>query len=108
RRVAILRDPANLSPVAVRVTNDAAKALGLELQNFDAPDRDVWPAIFAAIAQDRPDALLQFGDATFASSPLEAASLALTHRLPSVYAEREFVEAGGLMSYGISFVDQWR
>jgi putative tryptophan/tyrosine transport system substrate-binding protein len=108
RRIAVLRDPANVSPVAVRVTDDAAKALGLELRNFDAPNRDVWPTIFAAIAQDRPDALLQFGAATFASSPRELASLALTHRLPAVYAEREFVEAGGLMSYGISLADQWR
>jgi putative ABC transport system substrate-binding protein len=108
RRIAVLRNPVNISPVAVRITDNAAKVLGLELHYFDASHRDVWPAIFAAIAQDRPDALLQFGDATFASSPREAASLALTHRLPSVYAEREFVEAGGLMSYGISFVDQWR
>jgi ABC-type uncharacterized transport system substrate-binding protein len=108
RRIAVLRNPLNLSPVAVRVTNDAAKALGLELRNFDAPNRDVWPATFAAIAQDRPDALLQFGDATFASSPREAVSLALTHLLPGVYAEREFVEAGGLISYGIRYAEQWR
>jgi putative ABC transport system substrate-binding protein len=108
RRVAVLRDPVNLSPVAVRVTDDAAKTLGRELRNHDAPNRDVWPAVFSAISQDRPDALLQFGAATFAGSPRELASLALTHRLPAVYTEREFIEAGGLLSYGISYADQWR
>jgi putative ABC transport system substrate-binding protein len=108
RRIAVLRDPVNMSPVAVRVTDDAAKMLGLELRNYDAPNRDVWPSVFAGISQDRPDALLQFGAATFAGSPRELASLALTHRLPAVYTEREFIEAGGLLSYGISYADQWR
>jgi putative tryptophan/tyrosine transport system substrate-binding protein len=108
RRIAVLRNSLNLSPVAVDVTNDAAKTLGLELRYFDVLSRDAWPATFAAIAKDRPDALLQFGDATFASSPREAVSLALTHSLPAIYAEREFVEVGGLMSYGISYADQWR
>jgi len=107
-RATVLRDSRNVSPVAVRVSDDAAKALGLELGTFDATNRDVWPAVFAAVAQERPDALLQFGSASFASSPRELASLALTHRLPAVYAEREFVEAGGLMSYGINLGDQWR
>ena len=56
----------------------------------------------------RPDALLQLTNATFASNPAKLAALAIARRLPVIYGEREFVDAGGLMSYGISFSDQWR
>jgi ABC-type uncharacterized transport system substrate-binding protein len=51
---------------------------------------------------------LQLTNATFASGPKELVALAVAQRLPVVYGEREFVDAGGLMSYSISFSDQWR
>jgi putative ABC transport system substrate-binding protein len=60
------------------------------------------------MAAFQPDALLQFSSANFASSPREVVALAVGLRLPAVYAEHEFVDAGGLMSYGIDLADQWR
>jgi len=107
-RVAVLRNPVNVSPIAVRVTEQAAAALGLVLRNFDAAGREEWPAAFAAIAEYRPDALVLFGDATFASDPKELADFALARKLPTVSVQREFVAAGGLVSYCINFPNQWR
>lgn len=108
RQVAVLRNPLNASPIATRVLGDAASKLGLSLRTYDASDTAAWPTTIAAIAGDRPDALLQQADATFASRPKELMALTLAQRLRGVYPEREFVDAGGLISYGISFPAQWR
>jgi putative tryptophan/tyrosine transport system substrate-binding protein len=64
--------------------------------------------MFATIADDQCDALLQFTDARFATRVTELVILAVAHHLPAIYGEREFVDAGGLASYGISFSNQWR
>jgi putative ABC transport system substrate-binding protein len=74
----------------------------------EAAEADTWLGVFDLIAEYQPDALLQLTNATFASNPTRLAALAVARRLPAVYGEREFVDAGGLMSYGISFSDQWR
>jgi putative tryptophan/tyrosine transport system substrate-binding protein len=108
RRVAVLRNPLNASPIATRVISETASKLGLSLRTFDASEVAAWPAIIAAIANDRADALLQQADATFASQPKELMALTLVQRLRGIYPEREFVDAGGLISYGIGFADQWR
>jgi putative tryptophan/tyrosine transport system substrate-binding protein len=107
RRVAVLRAPPNLSPTAIRVTNEAGRALGLELRTYDAGAFGTWPAMFATMTDDQCDALLQFTDARFATRITELVILAVAHRLPAVYGEREFVDVGGLASYGISFPNQW-
>jgi putative ABC transport system substrate-binding protein len=70
--------------------------------------RSTRPGVFDLITEYQPDALLQLTNATFASNPMKLAALAVERRLPAVYGEREFVDAGGLMSYGINFSDQWR
>ena len=93
RHVAVLRNAVNVSLIAEQVTRQAAAALGLELR---------------MIADARADALLQLGDATFATRPRDFVEFALAQRLPAMYGEREFVTAGGLISYGVSFTDQWR
>jgi putative tryptophan/tyrosine transport system substrate-binding protein len=108
RRVAVLRAPPNISPIAMRVINEAGRTLGLELRTYDAGVPSTWPALFAAIAADKCDALLQFTDGAFAGRTTELVILAIAHRLPAVYGEREFVHVGGLASYGISYADQWR
>jgi putative ABC transport system substrate-binding protein len=108
RRVAVLVDRDNLNPVAMRVVEHVAKAVGVELRTFEAGEPGTWPAVFASIPAFRADALLQFPSANFASAPKEAVALADAHRLPTVYAEHEFTKAGGLMSYGIDLPHQWR
>jgi putative tryptophan/tyrosine transport system substrate-binding protein len=108
RRVAVLRPSPNLSSVGMQVTQDAARSLGLELKTYDAGPPGKWAALFVTMTNDKCGALLQFVDGQFAARATELAILAAAQRLPTVYAEREFVDAGGLASYGISYSDQWR
>jgi putative ABC transport system substrate-binding protein len=106
--VAVLRAPPNISPIAMAVITDAANALGLAIRTYDAGERSTWPALFAAISDDKCDALLQFSDGRFATETTQLVVLAIAHHLPAIYVEREFVDAGGLASYGINYADQWR
>ena len=108
RRVAVLVDSDNPHPIAVRLVEDVARAIDVNIRTFEATKSGTWPAVFASMAAFQPDALLQFSSANFASSPREVVALAVGLRLPAVYAEHEFVDAGGLMSYGIDLADQWR
>ena len=59
-------------------------------------------AAFATLARERPDALFVTGDPFFRSRRVQLALLAAYHRLPAIYALRDYTEAGGLMSYGAS------
>jgi len=108
QNVAVLRAPPNVSATAMQVTSDAAKALGLNVQVYDAGERSEWPSMFAQMTADNCHAMLQFTDARFAAGVSNLVVLAVANRLPAVYGEREFVDAGGLASYGINFSDQWR
>jgi putative ABC transport system substrate-binding protein len=58
--------------------------------------------------QKRTDALLISPDPLFTSRPVQLATLAARHALPSIYALREFAEVGGLMSYGSNFTELFR
>jgi putative ABC transport system substrate-binding protein len=60
------------------------------------------------MANDKCDALLQFTDGKFAARTTFLAVLAVARHLPAMYGEREFVDAGGLVSYGVSLGDQFR
>jgi putative tryptophan/tyrosine transport system substrate-binding protein len=108
RRVAVVRNAVNVSLIAEEVTRQAAMALSVELRIFQQHTAGNWSALFAEIADERPDALLQFGDASFANRPREFVELALVRRMPVMYGERDFVTAGGLISYGVNFSEQWR
>ena len=57
---------------------------------------------FASLARERPDALFVTGDPFFRFRRIQLALLAAYHRLPAVYALRDYTEAGGLMSYAAS------
>jgi ABC-type uncharacterized transport system substrate-binding protein len=108
RRVAVLLDRYNINTVQLNAIQNVARGLDVELRLFQAAEVDTWPGVFDLITEYQPDALLQLTNATFASNPMKLAALAVERRLPAVYGEREFVDAGGLMSYGINFSDQWR
>jgi putative ABC transport system substrate-binding protein len=108
RTIAVLRSPPNLKPAATQVTSEAANALGLTVRIYDAGERSTWPSVFAAMANDKCDALLQFTDGKFAARTTFLAVLAVARHLPAMYGEREFVDAGGLVSYGVSLGDQFR
>jgi putative tryptophan/tyrosine transport system substrate-binding protein len=106
--IAVLRSLPNLKPAATQVTSEAAKALGLTVRIYDAGERSTWPSMFAAMVDDKCDALLQFTDGKFAAVTTALVVLAVARHLPAMYGEREFVDAGGLASYGVSLGDQFR
>ena len=86
----------------------AAHALGLSLQIVEAgSERDLAPA-FASLAANRAAALYVDGDSLFTGLRAPLAALATQHAMPTVFAEREAVTAGGLMSYGASMTDAYR
>jgi putative ABC transport system substrate-binding protein len=88
----------------------AAVRLGLQLQFVPARTPGDLPGAFTAMTRDRAQALVVPGDAMFAGAanvPV-IAGLALRHRLPGMYDERQYVAAGGLMTYAPNFEAIWR
>jgi putative ABC transport system substrate-binding protein len=109
RRVAILSNPANAyHQLAIREVNVAARSLGVQLQLLEARGPNEFDGAFAAMAKERVGGLLVLSDATFNNHRTRLADLAARSRLPAAYGVRESVEAGGLMSYGTSFLDLHR
>jgi ABC-type uncharacterized transport system substrate-binding protein len=109
-RVAVLYDPAGSSPVheVKELLPVAARALGLTIRSWEARAADGFEKVFAAINKERPDGLYVTGGPLMLANRKRIAALALKSRLPSMYVRREFVEAGGLMSYGADLVDSYR
>jgi putative tryptophan/tyrosine transport system substrate-binding protein len=103
--VAVLWNPAN--PVwhaaASRETEAAARALGLRVQLFEARGPDELEGAFAAMTRERAGALFVPADIIFVRYAQQMAELAARHRRQAMYAFREHVEAGGLMSYAANF-----
>jgi ABC-type uncharacterized transport system substrate-binding protein len=109
RRVAILSNPANAHHLlAIREVNVAARSLGVQLQLLEARGPNEFDGVFAAMATERVGALLVLADATFNNQRTRLADLAARSHLPAAYGWREYVEAGGLMSYGPSLPDLFR
>ena len=109
RRVAILSNPANAyHQLAIREVNVAARSLGVQLQLLEARGPNEFDGAFAAMAKERVGALVVLSDAIFSSHRARLADLAARSRLPAAYGVREYVEAGGLMSYGPSLLDSHR
>jgi len=109
-RIAVLVNPANF-PTAESTLRDipeAARAMGLKIQVFNASTRSEIEATLATLVRDRSEALYVAGDAFFTGRRVQLATLAATHRIPASYASREAVEVGGLMSYGTDRVDTSR
>ncbi len=79
--------------------------LGLEFSLVMVPNFDELSAIFSKMARDGFDALTFLSDAQFFSARRQISELATTHRLPAMYEAREFVEDGGLISYGPNIPD---
>ena len=87
----------------------AARALRLTIQPWEVRAADGFAKVFAALSKQRPDGL--YVPAAAASSNANRKRItdfALKSRLPSMYSSREFVDAGGLMSYGADEADSYR
>jgi putative tryptophan/tyrosine transport system substrate-binding protein len=108
-RVAVLWNAANpANALAWQETQVAARTLGLLLHSQDVRGPQDLAGAFARTAQARPEALLVLGDALLGMHRPQIAAFATQQHLPSVFAERESVVAGGLMSYGPSLPDLYR
>jgi ABC-type uncharacterized transport system substrate-binding protein len=106
---ALLVNPAN--PVAATVSKDlqaVADTLGVRLHVLHASTEADFEAAFATAAQLRAAALVISADPVFGSHAAQLGALALRHSVPAIYQFREFVAAGGLMSYGGSITDTYR
>jgi putative ABC transport system substrate-binding protein len=87
---------------------EAARAVRQELHILQASSEHEIGFAFAISAQWRPGALLVAPDAFLDSRREQLITLAKSHAIPTIYHNREFVAAGGLMSYGTSFADEYR
>jgi ABC-type uncharacterized transport system substrate-binding protein len=107
-RVVVLWTAANAANASAwQETQAAARALGLRLHAQDVQGPQDLEGAFALTAQPRPDALLVLSDALLSMHRQHIAAFATQHRLPAMYGRRDYVEAGGLMAYGVDFRDHF-
>jgi putative ABC transport system substrate-binding protein len=109
-RVALLVNPTNTMSTesTLRDVPEAARAIGLQIQILNASTSREIEAAFAAMALDRADALFVGPDGFFNARRAQFVTLATHYRIPASYIGREFVESGGLMSYGTDLLDMYR
>ena len=89
-------------------TQGAARALGVALQSHEVQGPKDFPAAFAMIAEERPEALLVLQDAVTMQQRKDIIDFAIQKRLPSVFQQKGWAVAGGLMSYGESLSSMYR
>jgi putative ABC transport system substrate-binding protein len=108
-RVAVLVNPTNPAlETTVRDVEAAARAMGLQIQVFNASTTGEINAAFASFARERPDAVFVQLDVFLNSRRAQLVNLASRHALPAIYANRDVVEMGGLLSYGTDIADSFR
>ena len=108
-RVAVLensKEPGNAQ--ALKETKLAGAALNLKLQFLDVLDLQDIETAFHAATKQRADALLVLSSPIATSRRAQVAQLAIKNRVPTMYQVSESVEAGGLLTYGVSTADLWR
>ena len=109
-RVAVLYDPATPASVleVKEVLPVAARALRLTIQPWEVRAADGFERVFAALSKQRPDGLYVPGGPLMRDNQKRIVGFALKSRLPSVYSNKEAVEAGGLMYYGADLAESYR
>ncbi len=106
-RVAILSDP--IAAEQLREVEAANRSMGLKLQALELRDLPYdFESAFRVAKRSRAEALLALESPSIFRARTQIVQLALKNRLPSSFAFREYVEAGGLMSYGTNFNEMWR
>src|SRR6266436_2109551 len=105
--IAMLVNPTNVIAAKnqSRAVQAAARTLGLQLHVLHASTERDFDSVFASLVQLRAAALMIGSDLFFTSRSEQLAALTVRHAVPSVYQFREFVAAGGLMSYGGNITD---
>jgi ABC-type uncharacterized transport system substrate-binding protein len=92
----------------VRDVQAAARSLGMQINVLNASTSRAIDAAFATFGRERPDVLFVGGDPFLLSRREQLVPLAAAHSLPTIYPQREYVDVGGLMSYGTSLTDGYR
>ncbi len=109
-RIAVLYDPA--ASGSVREVKEelppAARALKLTLQPWEIRAADDFEKVFAALNKQRPGGLYVIGSRLMLTNQKRIVGFALKSRLPSMYVNSTFVDAGGLMSYGADLAESYR
>ena len=106
-RIAVLVNPANAATAEpnLREVQEAALSIGLQIQILNATTIGEIDAAFTALAHERSDALFLVPDSFFAGRAVQFVVLTARDRIPTAYWDRDFVAAGGLMSYGTDIAD---
>jgi putative ABC transport system substrate-binding protein len=108
-RIAVLINPANpTNAVDLQGARAAAQTLSVQLQVIEVRNPNEFAGAFAAMARGGAGALLTLADPVFGTDPSRLARLAAEYRLPAMFFEKVFVDAGGLMSFGPNISDQFR
>jgi putative ABC transport system substrate-binding protein len=109
-RVAVLVNPDNAAgaETTLRDVHAAGRAMGLQIQVLNASTSREIEAAFETFVRERPDALFVGGDPFFNSRRVQLVHLATLHKLAATYSQRQYAEAGGLMSYGTNVADAFR
>jgi putative ABC transport system substrate-binding protein len=109
RRIAVIWNPHRpVHQVQVRTLQSAAGPLGVEVVPLEVRAPTDFEPAFAALVRERCGAAIVFDEAMFFNERARIAELALKHRVPALYGNRGFAEAGGLLSYGPSLHDLFR
>jgi putative ABC transport system substrate-binding protein len=102
--VAVLTNPASsTTELGLKDVQAAAHAIGLNVHVLTASNVGEIDTAFATFARERPDTLIQINDPFLSSRRTQIVLLAARHAVPAIYSNREYVEAGGLMSYSTNF-----
>ena len=107
--VAVMWNPLNaFQEISIRELNASGETLKIKVQPVAVGVAQDLDAAFATLVKDKPQALIILADRIFLHNRARLMDFATQNRLPGVYAYRELVEAGGLMSYGPSHEDLHR
>ena len=107
-RIALLLNPAAaVVPAQMKETEVAARVLGVQLQPLEVRGPDDLERVFQAAIKGRAGALITVDDALIFTHRTRIVNLAAKSRLPAIYGFREFVDAGGLMSYAPNLADMY-
>jgi putative ABC transport system substrate-binding protein len=108
-RVAVLWEPDQpAGALLLRQIEKAATSLGVQLQPLKVRDPNDLESAFSSVAKMRADVILVLPSSLFNLHRHRLAALAASSRVPAMFVRREFVDAGGLMSYSPNFADQAR
>jgi putative tryptophan/tyrosine transport system substrate-binding protein len=106
-RMALLVTPTS-NPEVIKVTRDAAAAIGLKVEVVSVSTTHDVEAAFANFVDAKTDALMVPTSPFFANSRTQLVTLASRYKMPTIYYDRPYADAGGLISYGASVLDQAR